>query len=134
MSGAPDLSEARAWLRFAERDLRSASMVSDAPDADPAAACFFAQQAAEKALKALLVATEASIPRTHDLRELRSRIPRQIAIEVSDEQLTETSDWAAKSRYPGDWREPLACDATAAITVAHRVVNAAAAWFEQETA
>jgi len=56
------------WLRKAESDLRvlDASLDVDALDA----ACFHAQQAAEKYLKAYLVHSGISFPYTHNLAKL----------------------------------------------------------------
>ena len=63
---------ARTWQRTARRDLDSARALLDVA---PSLAAFHAQQAAEKALKALLVATTDDHPRTHTagrlVRELR---------------------------------------------------------------
>lgn len=54
------------WLDYADTDLRSAAML--VKDADLARnAGFFAQQAAEKSLKAILASRDDAIPRTHDL-------------------------------------------------------------------
>ncbi len=53
---------ARTWLRSAERDASVARLILDA---EPALAAFHAQQAAEKALKAVAVAASDDHPRTH---------------------------------------------------------------------
>ena len=58
----------RGWLRKAESDLvaMDASLKAGAMDA----ACFHAQQAAEKCLKAYLTSLEAAFPYTHNLNKL----------------------------------------------------------------
>ena len=53
---------ARTWLRSAERDVAVALLVCDA---QPALAAFHAQQAAEKALKAVVIALTDDHARTH---------------------------------------------------------------------
>jgi HEPN domain-containing protein len=60
-------SRARAWLSNAGGDLRAVSVLADDL---PHLACFHAQQAAEKALKAVLTLREGDVPLTHVLREL----------------------------------------------------------------
>ena len=65
----PDLvaHEALRWLRFSEEDLSVAlRLLSGSPSA-PRHACWLSQQAAEKALKAVLVLEEVEFPFTHDL-------------------------------------------------------------------
>ncbi len=56
------MAVARTWLRTAERDFR---LAKTAVDIEPSLAAFHAQQAAEKSLKALLVALTDDHPRTH---------------------------------------------------------------------
>jgi HEPN domain-containing protein len=52
MNGPELQSEARRWLRFAQEDLREAERLLASPDSVPRHLCWFAQQAAEKSLKA----------------------------------------------------------------------------------
>ncbi|GAC1303041.1 MAG: hypothetical protein NVS2B3_13300 [Vulcanimicrobiaceae bacterium] len=118
---------ARTWLRTAERDLRLAR-VAIAIEASLAA--FHAQQAAEKALKALLVATTDDHERTHTAgrlaRELRSgdaTIPDEI-----ERDATALDLFYLTSRYPdtiGD-EDPgdviSAEDATRAVARGERIV------------
>ena len=51
---------ARRWLRWAEEELTMAAAVAENPELVPRGACVWAQQAAETALKALLVAAAAA--------------------------------------------------------------------------
>lgn len=60
---------AEKWLLQARADLKAANMLSKDADVIPFA-CFHAQQAAEKALKAYLASQRRRIPKTHDLMEL----------------------------------------------------------------
>ena len=59
------------WLEKAMRDLRAAQLLLDEELYDEAA--FHSQQAAEKALKALLVALRIRPPKTHSLEHLLAR-------------------------------------------------------------
>jgi len=60
---------AEGWLRKAESDLANADLCLNNNTALDAA-CFHCQQAAEKALKAWLVAHDQPFPFRHDLEEL----------------------------------------------------------------
>ena len=68
MSDEKNRREAGRWLDTARSDLQTARILSE--NARWAHACFHAQQAAEKALKAVLAAVDAPIPRTHNLEDL----------------------------------------------------------------
>jgi HEPN domain-containing protein len=72
------------------------------PEAHPEDLCFDAQQAAEKAIKALLIRRGISFPYVHDSAHLltqRDQAGVQIPAEVRDaEQLTR---FAVVTRYPG---------------------------------
>lgn len=54
MSEAERLAEAERWLRYAREDLQAAEVLAERGVA-PRQACFHAQQAAEKAIKAIFV-------------------------------------------------------------------------------
>ncbi len=66
----PVRHNAAAWVTKADSEIRGA--LNNVIAADPAwdVVCFHAQQAAEKYLKAFLVARSESPPRTHDLGAL----------------------------------------------------------------
>lgn len=63
-------AEAQRWLRVAGDDLRTVDVCLDANPPVTATAAYHCQQAAEKLLKALLVAAARPTRRTHDLDEL----------------------------------------------------------------
>ena len=64
----PDAVErARDWLKYADEDLASCVLLMRAPQPLLASASFHAQQAAEKYLKAFLIAAGQPLLRTHDL-------------------------------------------------------------------
>lgn len=73
--------------------------------------CFHAQQAAEKALKAVLLARGVTFPRTHDLAFLVDQLPQAISIPPELIDLPTLSKYAVQNRYPGD---------TIPVTVKHR--------------
>jgi len=55
MSEAERIAEVQRWLRYAKEDLVAAEAVVGQQQMVPRHACWLAQQAAEKALKAILV-------------------------------------------------------------------------------
>lgn len=93
-------SRARRWLRWAEEDLATASVVATNPHLVPRGACVWAQQAAEKALKALLVDADIDPPKIHSLGRLNSMLADPLDVDI--EQLRELSRWSIDGRYPAD--------------------------------
>jgi len=65
--------EAWRWLRLAREDKAAAVHLADAAHLPHRVACLLAQQAAEKAIKAVLVAEDVDPPKLHDLRRLLER-------------------------------------------------------------
>ena len=122
MTALSDSPESTEWLARAVRDLEKASAMSELGAFDSGDVCAYAQQAAEKAIKAVLVCGPGAVPRMHDLRELRSHAAAEIAPHVTDEMLVRISTQWVSSRYPGDWAEPTEHDADAALHVARIVV------------
>lgn len=85
--------------------------------------CFDAQQAAEKALKALMLYMNIRAPRTHSIGYLLRTIEDSGKAHIPD-TLKETAvltDYAGETRYPGDW-EPVGEDEyRQAVLLADRV-------------
>lgn len=102
MSGDGALGEeALAWIEKAEQHLASARIL-DRQGGPCAVACFLCQQAAETALKALLIGIGEESPRTHDLVALwRMLPPGSLPGGVSVEHLARWTDYAIAPRYPG---------------------------------
>jgi HEPN domain-containing protein len=70
------------------------------------AACFHAQQATEKALKALLVAFGIDFPRSHALERLLGLLPAHVAQQFDVDSVAELTPWAVAGRYPEDIPNP----------------------------
>ena len=86
--------------------------------------CFDAQQAAEKALKGLLLQLEVDFPYTHDLADLITLVEEQ-NLEVPDsvKDAAILTDYAVVTRYPG-LGEPVTEDEHEyAVAIAERVVE-----------
>jgi HEPN domain-containing protein len=103
-AGSP--TEASRWLAKAGDDLTVATVVLERAGGVNWAACFHAQQATEKALKALLVAFGIDFPRSHALERLLALLPARIAAEFNVEAVAELTPWAVAGRYPEDIPNP----------------------------
>src|SRR3972149_1106004 len=98
---AEEPAEAERWLRHAEEDLRAAEAIVDSGVLAPRLACSLSQQAAEKALKAVLVRVQVRFPRTHDLLVLRDLVPAGWQVKQAQLELAPLLTWVVEARYPG---------------------------------
>lgn len=118
----PASSNSTAWIVKAESDLRAATHNASAPEPSWDVICFLAQQAAEKYLKALLIARHEAAPRTHDLVALLGLCAvkePQVTILEADCRLLEP--YAVQVRYPDDLIFPEKTEALAALAAARRI-------------
>jgi len=92
------------WIAKAEGDLSTAGRELRArrnPNYD--AACFHAQQAAEKYLKAFLQERAAYFPKIHNLIELLELcLPFDASFELCRDLLVRLDRYAVRYRYPGE--------------------------------
>jgi len=89
--------EEKAWLEFARRDLGAAQgLISLKYYVN---ACIDAQQAAEKALKAFILAKGKAIPKTHNLVEL-TRLAGAGEFAAIAAELKKLSKYYVPLRYP----------------------------------
>lgn len=116
--------EAQRWMRYAQEDLDAAKLFVGAQTTSPRHACFHAQQCAEKAIKAILVFLNIDFPRTHDLEKLQMLLPNTCSTKQL-EVLPYLSDWAVHARYPADWPDPTADDASEAVQQAETALRSA---------
>ena len=114
----------RSWLTKAGNDLIMAERALAGEGAIVDAACFHAQQAVEKALKAVLVLREIEPPRTHHIGVLLKRCGR------IDERLTGMSEklrwltsFAVDVRYADMGEEPTLEQAREVVSLARRAVE-----------
>jgi len=117
----PSSNEAALWLVKAADDLAVAEVVQASPIGANWAACFHAQQAAEKALKALLVLLGIDFPRTHALERIADLLPPELAASFDREAIILLSPWAIAGRYPEDVGNPTE-EETATIVHAARAI------------
>ena len=89
------------WLRHAWSDLELARVVRNSrillEDLS-----FHAEQAAEKALKAVLIFKSIPFPKTHNIRTLLDRLPEDVIPTKEVKEAASLTDYAVLSRYPGD--------------------------------
>jgi HEPN domain-containing protein len=129
-------SHARGWLAKAASDLTAARRLVEAGEAYDAA-CFHAQQAAEKALKAMLALTDVPIPRTHNLEDLHAQcltlsLPG-LTVEFRALDLAPLTPFAVELRYDMEfWPEQSVAEQ--AISLASRVYDLAAAVIRTQAA
>ena len=104
MKGPADL--AQGWLQKADSDIAAASQVV-AGEGPYDTACFHAQQAIEKSLKAVLAYKGEEIPRTHNLAYLASAVDNSVdSLELDPKKLGGITAYAVELRYdPGFWPE-----------------------------
>jgi HEPN domain-containing protein len=111
MSGSrrsPD--DPREWLRRANSSFLKAKQGSDIPGIYLEDLCYDAQQAAEKALKAVLIYLDKPFPYVHDLAVLITRL-EEGGLNIPDgvKLAAGLTDYAVEARYPGAF-EPVAQD------------------------
>jgi len=110
------------WLRHAISNLEIAK--EPRPRVLLEHLCFEAQQAAEKALKAVLVFRGIEFPKTHDLRVLLTildptgrELPQQIW------QAVDLTDFAVEPRYPGMGEPVSEEEYRKAVVIAEEIVR-----------
>ncbi len=111
------------WLRFAVEDVQAAEEIVQRSRLAPRLACFHAQQAAEKALKAALVFLQIEFPYTHDLDELRNLLPKGWRVKEKLPDLESLSACAVGARYPDDLPDAAAGDSQRLVEQARSVVD-----------
>jgi|GEM_PF-504850 len=98
---------AQRWLRLAVEDLHVVRICLDAQEPALTASAYHCQQAAEKALKGLLVLADTPFSKTHQLRRLgllaEPHYPAHAALFAETYVFT---PWAFDFRYPGTDPEP----------------------------
>ncbi|MEM1643191.1 MAG: HEPN domain-containing protein [Desulfurococcaceae archaeon] len=94
----PIRDEVLNWLAEAKADLRHAEASINIGDCNWA--CFAAQQAVEKALKALVLHVLGEYPKGHDLVKLYRRIKDFTSISLSEGALARLSTYYTLARYP----------------------------------
>lgn len=109
-----EINDPHAWAEKAEEDFTLAQSALRRKKPLVTGVCFHAQQCAEKYMKALLVSKKAGFPMTHDLLLLNNLCSNAgIFLEIDSKLLNTLTDFAVRTRYPGE--EPTLNDAKEAI-------------------
>ena len=118
-----DPGDPAEWLRRARSNLAKAR-AGDAPEVVYEDLCFDAQQASEKAIKALLVRQQVGFPKTHAIGELLTLV-QQSGIEVPSpiRESALLTDYAVVTRYPGSAEDVTRAQYEQAVALAERVVR-----------
>jgi len=104
------------WLERAEEDLAVARHLLSEALPYHAAIGFHAEQAAEKFIKAFLVARQVEFPKTHDLGRLLDLIATVDVVLASDlAGAVGLTDYGVDVRYPGDLPQLSGDDARRAV-------------------
>ena len=111
----------REWMTRAESNLVQAGM--RAKDVCLEDLCFQAQQAVEKALKALLISRDCRFPHTHDLATLLHLIETSgETVPVEVRRVVRLTDYAVETRYPGLFEPVTEEEHEEAVSLASRCV------------
>lgn len=125
-------NDAKIWLAYAKSDLDAAHILLKQGEFFPRQICFMAQQAGEKALKAVLVFLEINFPKTHDLDRLRELIPQGWEVKEKFPQLYELSVWAVESRYPAHAPDVVENEARETLLLAEAVYKSVESELEEK--
>jgi HEPN domain-containing protein len=100
-------SPVSAWLRKAEHDVLNIENNLAAKEIPWDTICFHAQRAAEKLLKAFLIAQGQDIQRTHDLVAILSECVKiSPSLAQLEDDCRKLTYFAVSGRYPDDIFEP----------------------------
>lgn len=116
--GSPD-----EWMNHATSDMRLAHLAASDEFVRREQVCFHAQQAAEKAIKAVLLSRGVDFPLTHDIEELLE-IAESSGMELAEEiqEASILTPYAVETRYPGYWFEITEADLKEAMHTAEIVI------------
>jgi HEPN domain-containing protein len=120
----PDVPRGSAldWLRHARSDL---SLARSSPRDEAVlleTLSFHAQQAVEKAIKAVLVFSGVGFPKTHSIGALLELLPPSVPRDAILERSASLTDYAVTSRYPGEAEDVTGDELCEAVAIADRVV------------
>ena len=120
---APETGTAGEWLRRAKGNLALAKQRKPR-EAFWEDLCFEAQQAAEKAVKAVLRFHQIDFPKTHDLRQLFTLLDSEgHSIPQEIREAVDLTDYAVETRYPGPAEPVTKKEYREAVAMAERVVR-----------
>jgi len=125
----PSAGSPHSWFAHAKSDLRITELCRADDGVLPNQTAFHAQQAAEKAIKAVLLKHQIRFPRTHDLAALIALIEgHSVVWPFAPDEVEALSPFAMQTRYPDDTARLSENEVDEAIGVARKVVE----WAEKQ--
>lgn len=118
-----DPTPAERWFRLADEDLHAARVLLAEGSAVLRIAGFLAQQAAEKSLKAALLASAVNSPKIHGLRQLYGLLPTEPEPAVSEDDMDLLDPWVIDGRYAADLPDLGLTEAAQLLAAADRIVD-----------
>lgn len=118
----PEAGSVAYWMRFAEGHLAFAHSQSEESILTELL-CFHAQQAAEKAIKSVLVHFNIQVPRTHSIENVIDKASRVIDVPTHVHEAANLTPYANATRYPGNYEPRTRTDLMDAINKAEKVVS-----------
>jgi len=98
MEERPKLKSYEVWLKYAKGDLKIAQIEVEGIHAE--IRCFHAQQAVEKALKAIIIAHNHEITKTHNIKLIIQLLSSVVEIPSFIEAAEYLTDYASAAKYP----------------------------------
>lgn len=123
-------ADALRWLALACGDLVTAEAAQKEWRVPARNVAFHAQQAVEKAFKAALVLEAKTAPKSHDLDELRNRLPTGWRVRNSHRDLARLTQYAVEARYPDDVPPINKLQSSASLRQAQTIYRSICADFE----
>jgi len=117
-----DWNSPEEWLRYARGDLDLA-IRGRLPGILLEPLCFHAQQAAEKALKAVLLFSGQQIPRIHSIERLIDVVPSEIKQDSDFTIPAILSEYASGARYPWPGEPVTDAEYEQAVRLAQSIVE-----------
>lgn len=111
------------WLRRARSVLQIARLTEPSHRILAADLCFNAQQATEKAIKAVLVATGSAVPKIHEIEVLLQYVPDSVVIPTQVETAARLTVYAIDERYGGSVGDVTSAHLAEAIVLAQAVYD-----------
>lgn len=111
------------WLKHARSDLKVARISEGQEEIFPEQVCFHAQQAAEKAIKAVFLANKIDFPFVHEIKILHDILENAgVIIPGNVRDSSKLTPYASETRYPGDFRDIDAKEVAEAIQIAEETL------------
>ena len=123
MSESEIETETKRWKRWALVDLTGAEHSLEGGDFLAGLVCYHAQQAVEKAIKAVLIFLQIEFPFTHEIEPLLKLVPEGWNVREVPITPKQLNYWAIAGRYPTDLPEPVEENAWEAFRRARGVME-----------